>query len=81
MLEHLYKELKWHGLNNRTDTSNIVQQGDKLKNLDKELYETAGEIGRFNSLKMQREKEVAELMEMLGHIRFVMEEKSQGTIL
>ncbi len=81
LLNHLYKELKLHGLDNRNDISNIVQQGEKIKNLDKELYETAGIIGRLNFTKMQREKEVAELMEVLCHIESVMDEKDQGTIL
>ncbi len=81
LLNHLYKELKLHGLDNRNDISNIVQQGEKIKNLDKELYETAGIIGSLNFTKMQLEKEVAERMEMLGHIESVMEEKGQGTIL
>ena len=55
MLEHLYKEPKWHGLDNRDDISNIVQQGEKLKNLDKDLAEIAGIIGRLNITKMQLE--------------------------
>ena len=37
---------------------NIVQHEDKLKNMDKVLYETAGEIGRLNSLKMEIEGDV-----------------------
>lgn len=80
LLVYLYKEPKWHGLDNRNDISSIVQKGEKIKNLDNYLYETTGEIGRLNFLKMQREKEVVELMEMLGHIKSVME-KGQGTIL
>jgi hypothetical protein len=43
--------------------------------MDKELYETAEEIGRLNSLKIQGENEVAEIMEMLGHCKSVMNEK------
>ncbi len=81
LLEHLYKELKLHGLDNKNDISNIIQQGEKLKDLDNNLYETAEEIGRLNSLKMQLKNEVLELMEMIGHINSVMEEKGQGTIL
>ena len=70
-----------HGLDNKYDISNIMQKEGKIKNLDKDLYETAGEIGRLNSLKMQLEKEVAELMELLGNIESVMEEKGQGTVI
>ncbi len=77
LLGWLYRKLRWYGLANKKDTYNILHQEDKLKNLDKELYETAGEIGRLNSLKMQLEKEVAELMEMLGHCKSAMEEKGQ----
>ncbi len=74
LLEWLYDNLKWYGLANKKDIYNILQQEDKLKNLDRELYETAGEIGRWNSLKMQLKKDVAELMEMLGHCKSVMKE-------
>jgi hypothetical protein len=81
LLEWLYNKLKWYGLANKKDIYNILNQEDKLKNLDKELYETAGEIGRLNSLKMQLKNEVSELMEMLGHCKSVMKDKGQGTIL
>ena len=80
-LAWLYNNLKRYGLANKKDIHNILQQEDKLKNLDKELYETAEEIGRLNSLKMQLKNEVAELMEMVGHIKSVMEETGQETIL
>ncbi len=80
-LAWLYDKLKMYGLANKKDIKNILQQEDKLKNLDKELYETAEEIGRLNSLKMQLKNEVAELMEMIGHCNSVMEEKGKGNIL
>ena len=60
------------GLANKKDIHNILQQEDKLKNLDKELYETAETIGRLNSLKMQIKKEIAELMEMRDRCESVM---------
>ena len=47
LLEHLYKELKLHGLDNKNDISNIVQQGEKLKNLDNDMNELANIIGRL----------------------------------
>ncbi len=75
LLEHLYQELKLHGLDNRNDITNIVQQGEKLKNLDQELYETSGEIGRLNFTKMQLHKEIKERMELLGHCKSVMKGK------
>ncbi len=59
LLEWLYRKLKWYGLASKKDISYILQHGEKLKNMDKELCETAGEIGRLNSLKMQLKKEVA----------------------
>ena len=74
----LYDKLKMYGLTNKKDIHNILQQEDKLKNLDKELYETAEEIGRLNSLKMQLKSEVLELMEMIGHCKSVMKEKGQN---
>ena len=52
LIEQLYKELMLHGLDNKYDISNILQQEENLKNLDKDLYETAGEIGHLDSLKM-----------------------------
>ncbi len=77
LIEHLYRELKSYGLDNKYDISNIFQKEENLKNLEKDLYETAAEIGRLNSLKMQLKKEVAELMEMLGHCKSVMMEKDK----
>ena len=72
LLAWLYDKLKMHGLANKKDIHNILQQEDKLKNLDKELYETAETIGRLNSLKMQIKKEIAELMEMRDCCEYVM---------
>jgi hypothetical protein len=64
LLEWLYNKLKWYGLANKKDIHNILQQEDKLKNLDKELCETAETIGYLNSLKMNLKKEIAERMKM-----------------
>lgn len=77
-LAWLYNNLKMFGLANKKDIHNILQQEDKLKNLDKELYETAETIGRLNSWKVQLKKEIAELMDMLGHCKSVMKDKGQG---
>ncbi len=81
LLAWLYDKLKMYGLVNKKDIHNILQQEDKLKNLDKELYETAETIGRLNSLKIHLKKEIAELMEILGHCKSVMKGKGQGNIL
>ncbi len=81
LLAWLYDKLKMYGLANKKDIHNILQQEDKLKNLDKELYETAETIGRLNSLKIHLKKEIAELMEILGHCKSVMKGKGQGNIL
>ena len=78
LLVWLYEKLKMYGLANKIDINNILQQEDKLKNLDKELYEIAETIGRLNFTKMQLKKEIAELMEMLGHCKSVMKEKGQN---
>ncbi len=71
LLERLYRELKWHGLANRNDICNIVQQEEKLKNLDKVMYESAGEIGQLNSIKMKLEKEVEERMKRIDRYDYV----------
>ncbi len=78
LLEHLYKELKLHGLNNKTDISNIVQQVEKLKNLDKDLDETAGLIGSLNFTKMRLEKDVDELRKRIDHYDSILDEKYQN---
>ncbi len=51
--------------------------GDKLKNLDKELYETALIIGRRNFAKTQLDKDIKERMEMMGHCNSIMMGKGQ----
>jgi hypothetical protein len=53
----------------------MLQKEENLKNLDKDLYETAGEIGRLNLTKMHLEKDVDDLMKRLDHYDSVMEEK------
>ncbi len=51
LIEHLYRELKLHGLDNKYDISNILQKEENLKNLDKDLYETAKETCRLTLSK------------------------------
>ena len=75
LLEHLYKELKLHGLDNKNDISNIVQKEEKLKNLDRELEETAGLIGSLNFTKTHLERDVDELRKRIDHYDSVMNEK------
>jgi hypothetical protein len=53
--------LKNEGLGNKKDIFNIVQLAGKLKSLNCELYQTADDIGRLNSVKFHLEKEVEEL--------------------
>jgi len=77
---YLYRQLKWYGLVNRGDIFNIVQCGDELKNLDKVVFDTYGEIGRLNSLKMELEKENDKLMKGIDHYGSVMMEKYSETI-
>jgi hypothetical protein len=77
LLEWLYNKLKWHGLANREDIFNILEHEEKLKNLDKVLYETATEIGRLNAIKIQVEKDIELKMNMINHCDSVMVEKNQ----
>lgn len=77
LLAHLYKELKLHGLNNKNDISNIVQQGEKLKNLDKDINEIADIIGKLNFTKMQLERDVDDLMKRIDRYDSVLMEKYQ----
>lgn len=74
-LVYLYNELKWHGLANRKDIFNIVQQEEKLKSLDKVVFDTYGEIGRLNSLKMELEGDVDGLMKSIDHYDSVLMDK------
>ena len=75
-LVYLYNQLECYGLANRKDISYILQQEEKLKNLDKELYETAGEVGRLNSVKTQFEEEIKERMKILDQCDAVVMEKN-----
>jgi len=77
LLEHLYKELKLHGLDNRNDLSNIVQQGEKLKKLDNDINEIATIIGRLNFTKMQLERNVDDLMKRIDHYDSVLSDISK----
>ena len=67
LLEHLYHDLKNEGLCNKQDIFNIVQMAGKLNSLNCELYETAADIGRLNSVKFHLEREVEELQKKVDH--------------
>ena len=77
LLAHLYKELKLQGLDNKNDISNIVQQGEKLKNLGNDINETADIIGRLNFTKMRLERDVNDLMKSIDHYDSVLSDISK----
>jgi hypothetical protein len=77
LLEHLYHELQNEGLANKQDIFNIVQMEGKLKSLNCELYETAGEIGRLNSAKFQLERDVDDLTRKIDDYDAILLERSQ----
>ena len=77
LLECLYKELKMHGLNNKNDISNIIQQGEKLKNLDNDINEIANIIGRLNFTKVQLERDVDDIMKRIDHYDSVLMKQYQ----
>ena len=79
-LGYLYNELKWHGLANRKDIFNIVQQEEKLKSLDKVVFDTYGEIGRLSSLKMELEGDIEGLMKSIDHYDSLLMEKHLESI-
>ncbi len=78
LLDHLYKELKRYGLCNKRDIFNILQQVENLKNLDMDLYETAGIIGSLNFTKMRLEMDLDELRKRIDHYDSVMEKYSKS---
>lgn len=65
---------------NRKDIFNIMQQEEKLKSIDKAVFDTYGEIGRLNSLKMQLKRKNGELMKGIDHYDSVLMEKYMETI-
>jgi len=76
-LAYLYNELKWHGLANRKDIYNIVQHSEKLKSLDKVVFDAYGEIGRLDSTKLNLEAEVKELQKKIDHYDSMLLEREQ----
>ncbi len=80
MLSYLYHELKWHELAHRKDIFNIAQKEEKLKNLDKVIYESADEVGRLNSIKMQLERDVEGQINRIDHYDSVLIKKYQASI-
>jgi hypothetical protein len=67
-------------LANRDDIFNFVQYGEKHKSLDKVVYETAVEIGRLNSIKMQLEGDVEDQMKRIEHYDSVLMDRYQEDI-
>ncbi len=74
-LVYLYKQLEWYGLANRKDIISIAQKEEKLKNMDKVVFDTYGEIGRLNSIKMELEGTIEGQMKMMDHYDSVLMEK------
>ena len=77
LLEYLYHDLKNEGLCNKIDIFNIIQMAGKLKSLNCELYEVAGEIGRLNSIKSNLERDLDDLTKRIGEYDAMLLERSQ----
>lgn len=77
LLEHPYKGLKLHGLDNRNDISNLIQQGEKIKNLDNDINELANIISRLNFTKMRLERDANDLMKSIDHYDSVLSDISK----
>jgi hypothetical protein len=77
LLEYLYHQLKWEGLANKKDIFNVIQMEGKLKSLNCELYETAADIGRLNSVKSNLEKDVDDLTRKVDDYDTVLLKRSQ----
>ena len=77
MLVYLFKELQRHGLDDRSDICNILQQEEKIKNLDNYPDETAGIVGKLNFTKMQLERDVDDFTKRIDHYDSVLMEKYQ----
>ena len=77
LLEHLYLDLKNEDLCNKKDIFNIVQKAGKLRNLDQDLIETAGDIGRLNYVKAHLEKDLEELSRKIDDYDEILLKKSQ----
>ena len=77
LLVYLYKELQRHGLDDRSDISNIIQQVEKIKDLDNDINEIANIIGRLNFTKMRLEEDVDDLIKRIDHYDLVLMEKYQ----
>lgn len=74
----IYRQLRQEGLANRNDILNIVQMEGKLKSLNSELYETASDIGRLNSVKSNLEVEVKELLRWVDHYNTMLFERENN---
>jgi hypothetical protein len=66
LLYYLCNQLKWEGLATKEDIHRILGAAGELRNLDQALIETAGDVGRLNSVKFQLERDVDELTRKVG---------------
>lgn len=77
MLECLYRRINLEGLATIKDIQRIIEQAGELRSLDQTLIETAGDIGRLNSVKFQLESDVEELQKKFDHYGSILLEREQ----
>ena len=65
------------GLATKRDIHRIIGAAGELRNLDQALMETAEDIGRLNSVKFQREREVDNLTRKIDEYDAILLERSQ----
>ncbi len=77
LLEYLYDQLKYEGLATKKDIHRIIEAAGELRKLDKVLIDTAGEIGRMNSIKFHLGRDVEELQKKVDHYNALVFEREQ----
>ena len=70
-------QIKWEGLATKRDIHRIIGAAGDPRNLDHALIETAGDIGRLNSIKFQLERDVDELTRKVGDYDAILLERSK----
>ena len=70
-------QIKWEGLATKRDIHRIIGAAVEHKNLDQALIETASDIGRLNFYKANLERDLEELIRMIGDYDPMLLERSQ----
>jgi hypothetical protein len=75
LLHHLFHEMKWEGIANKSAISRFVEMAGRITRLDEEELKICEQIGRLNLKKFALENEIDETLKELEQYNVSLREK------